>query len=136
MEQMAELVENGLHFAMRQERRPGAEGRCQVAADQAQVRLERARLQAVGHGAAGDQGIHPGTAALVFARVPVGIKAAQESAVPIMDIVVADLRVPYRHAGPFGYPDAVQPVDQVEKSGQDAVEREVRAERLLVKVVQ
>ncbi len=40
MQQMAELVEDGLHFAMRQQRRLAAHGRRQVAADQAQVRLE------------------------------------------------------------------------------------------------
>ena len=39
MQQVAELVEDGLHFAMRQQRGLAAHRRRQVAADQAQVRL-------------------------------------------------------------------------------------------------
>ena len=34
MQQVAELVEDGLHFAVREQRRPAGHGRRQVAADQ------------------------------------------------------------------------------------------------------
>ena len=40
VQQVAELVENGLHFAVRQQRRLAADGRREVAADQSQVRAE------------------------------------------------------------------------------------------------
>ena len=43
MQQMAELVENRLHIAMRQQRRLAADRRAEVAADQPQMRLEAAR---------------------------------------------------------------------------------------------
>ena len=72
VQQVAEFVEDGLHFAMRQQRGLAADGRRQVAADQAQVRLASGRI-------AGDQRVHPGAAALVFARKPVGVEASRES---------------------------------------------------------
>ena len=73
MQQVAELVEDRLHFAMRQQRRLVSDRRREIAADQAQVRLE-----AVGVGPPVMKRIHPGAAALVLARIPVGIKAAQQ----------------------------------------------------------
>ena len=42
VQQVAELVEDGLHFAMREERRPAAHRGGEVSANQAQVRLESA----------------------------------------------------------------------------------------------
>ena len=96
MQQVAEFVENGLHFAVSQQGRPAAGGRRQIAADQAQVRAE-----AAGGRTAGDQRVHPGAAALVFARIPVGVKAAQERPGFVVDVVVARLRIPNRNAGLF-----------------------------------
>ena len=40
VQQVAELVEDGLHFAVRQQRRLAAHRRREVAADQSQVRTE------------------------------------------------------------------------------------------------
>ena len=67
MQQVSEFVKDGLGFAMGQERGLPVDRRCQVAADQPQVRTAMARI-------ASDQRIHPGAAALVFARIPVGIE--------------------------------------------------------------
>ena len=39
MQQMAEFVEDGFHFAMRQQRRLAVHRRRQIAADQAEMRL-------------------------------------------------------------------------------------------------
>ncbi len=90
----------------------------------------------VGRGAAGDERIHPGAAALVFARKPVGVEAAQERAVLVVDVVVAHVRIPDGHAGFLGDADAVEPLDQVEHSGHHALQREVGAQRLLVEIVE
>ena len=48
VQQVAELVEDGLHFAMRQQRGLAAHRRRQVAADQAQVRAEAVRRRTAG----------------------------------------------------------------------------------------
>ena len=40
---MTEFVEDGFHFAMRQQRRLVADGRRQIAANQAEMRLARRR---------------------------------------------------------------------------------------------
>src|SRR5580692_9781223 len=93
MQQMAELVENRLHIAMREQRRLTAQRFAEVAADEAQVRLKAAVRRA-----AGDQRIHPGAAALVFARIPVGVESADESTVLVVDVVIGNLLVPSGHA--------------------------------------
>ena len=71
VQQMAEFMENGFHFAMSQQRRRVADRRRQVPANQTQVRLAFIRI-------AGDERIHPGAAALVFARKPIGVEAAEQ----------------------------------------------------------
>ena len=43
MQQVAKLVKDRLDLAMRQQRRLGTDGRCQVAADETQVRVRSAR---------------------------------------------------------------------------------------------
>ena len=76
MQQMPELVEDGLHFAMRQQRGFVADRRSQIAADAARMRLETA-----GSINAGDEAFHPGAVALRFARIPVGVERAHQRAV-------------------------------------------------------
>ncbi len=93
MQQVAELVKDGLHFAMRQQRGLAVHGRRQIAADQAQMRLALGRV-------AGDQRVHPGAAALVFARKPVGVEGAEIGCRAVAAIVVhrvgAHVRIPRR----------------------------------------
>ena len=73
MQEMAELVENRLDFAMGQQRRFAIHGRGQIAADQSEV-------GAAGGGIAGDERVHPRPASLVFTREPVGVEGAKECA--------------------------------------------------------
>ena len=70
-EQVAELVEERLHLAVREQRGLAADGRAQVAADQAEVRS----VPAARH--AGDEVVHPGAAALLLAREQVGVERAE-----------------------------------------------------------
>ena len=73
VQQMAELVKNGLDLAMGQQRWAILAGRSQVAANQAQMRILTVAARFTG-----DQSIHPGAAALVLARKPVRIKSAHQ----------------------------------------------------------
>jgi hypothetical protein len=87
-------------------------------------------------GTAGDQRVHPRAAALVFARIPVGVEPADEFAVLVVNVVVADLRVPVGDALLFGHADAVEAVNQVEHPGHHLFQREVGPQRLLVEIVE
>ena len=72
MQQMAEFVEDRFHFAMSQQRGLVADRRREVAANTADVRLERRRLDT------GDEAFHPGAIALGFAREPIGVESAEQ----------------------------------------------------------
>ena len=69
MQQMAELMEDRLHFAVRQERGVIFDRRGKVSADQTEV-----RFKAIRGGAPGEKRVHPCTAALVLARIPIGVE--------------------------------------------------------------
>ena len=71
MEQVTKLVEDRLHLAVGEQSGLIIRGRRHVAADQAEVRLA-VRLRPARR--AGAQVVHPGSAALRVARVPVGIE--------------------------------------------------------------
>ena len=78
VQQMAELVKNGLDLAMRQQRRAILAGRRQVAADQAQMRILTVRPSPCASPVI--RVIHPGAPAFVLARKPVGVKSAHQIA--------------------------------------------------------
>ena len=77
MQQMPELMEDGFHFAMRQQRRLLADRRSEIAAHatQSAVRTRPAVSTPV------MKRFHPGAVALRFARIPVGIKRAEQDVV-------------------------------------------------------
>ena len=85
---------------------------------------------------AGDQRVHPGAAALVLARIPVGIETSQQRAVLVVDRVVLRPRIPDRRARLLGHAHAEQAPGDLEHAVDHALQREVRPQRLLVEVVQ
>src|SRR5258705_4168151 len=85
--------------------------RREVTADQSEVGTE-----AIGRGAAGDQAVHPGTAALVFARMPVGVEGAQEDAFLVAHIVVVHAGIPGGHSHLLFHADSVEAVDEVSEA--------------------
>jgi len=107
------------------------ERRGEIAADQAQVGVEARRRRA-----AGDERVHPGSAALVLTRVPVGVETAQGGTVAVIDCVVADLDVPGGHAALFHHPDAVETAGQLEQARHHALQREIGAQLLLIEIVE
>ena len=131
MQQVSELVKDGLYFAMGQHGGFAAHRRCEVAADQAQVWSEP-----VWRGPARDEAVHPGAAPLVFARIPVGVEPPQEFAVLIANVVVEHLRIPDRHAGLFRHLNTVEAVHQVEEAGHHALGGEVGTQRLLIEIIE
>ena len=131
VQQVAELVKDRLDFAVGEQCRAAAGRRVDVAAHQPEMRLE-----ALGRRTAGDQRPHPGAAALVLPRIPVGVEAAQQRAALVADGVVFHRRIPNRRARLFDYADAEQPLDQIEQARDRALQREVRAQHLLVELVE
>ncbi len=120
---------------MRQQCGLAVDRRRQIAADQAQV---RALFRGIfGGGVAGEQGIHPRAAALVLARKPVAVEQSQRRAGGgIPDRVALDGRVPRRNAGFFLDSNAEDASENLKHSIHDILEREVRAKRLFVEVIQ
>ena len=76
MKKMSELMEDGLHLTMRQERRDIPLGRRQVSSNDPDVWLEPPVARSTC-----PQIVHPGALSLVGARMPVGIKNPQQRAV-------------------------------------------------------
>ena len=107
VQQMAELVKNGLHLTMRQQGWTILAGRREVAADQAQMRILPSRCLPAMR-LAGDQSVHPSAAAFVLARKPVRVKCAHQlvAARPalVVDFVILHVRIPARHAASFPAP--------------------------------
>src|SRR5687768_582298 len=126
MQEVAKFVEDGFNLAMGEERRLASDRRGKVAADQSEV---RAKL--IGGGAAGDQGIHPGAAALILAGIPVGVEAPEEHTVFVADVVIAHLRIPYRNVPFLGDVNSVQAVYETEQTLSHFFQWEVGTERLL-----
>src|SRR5579875_6456 len=79
--------------------------------------------------------IHPGPASLVFARVPICVKAAQQFAGgSIFHTIVSDGRIPDRYAGLFEDADAKQAAENLEHSRDHAIQLKVRAQLLFIKI--
>src|SRR5689334_17591347 len=108
MQQMPELVEDSLHFAVGKKRRLAFDRRRQIAADQTQVRFESLRRKM-----AREKRIHPRPAPLVLARIPVRIERAQCRSVRVENRIILRLRIPNRHAVLLYYLDSVEASDNL-----------------------
>src|SRR4051794_22506153 len=93
-------------------------------------------VKRAGRGTASDQRVHPGAAALVLARVPVRVEAAEKYAALVVHVVVPHLRVPDRNAGLPGDTNSVQTVHQIEQAGHYVLEREIGPQRFFVEGVE
>ena len=91
MQQVAEFVEDGLHFAVGKQGWLAIDGRGHVAANQAEMRFAVALSGGRG---SGFQIVHPCPAAFGIAWMPVGIKRPEVRAQLIVDLVEFDLRMP------------------------------------------
>ena len=130
VQQVSELVEDGLDLAMGQQRGLAAGGRGQIAAVQPQVGSE-----ALGSGAAGDQRVHPGAVALVLAREVVGVVGPEVGSVGVLQPVGVDTFVPNGHSGRRSDADPEELVRHFKESLQNALVREIWPQVLLVERV-
>ena len=127
---MPELVKDGFHFAMRQQRRLAADGRRQIAADQPKVRLcvREAR----------DEAIHPGSAALVFARIEIGVKRPEQRVRTLRpescNISLPDPRPARRFLALTTIPNTRPKMANI--PSHDALQRKIRTQRLFVEIVE
>ena len=129
---MAELVKDRLHFAVRQQRRLVPDRRGQIAADQPGMRGSQ-----MAGWASGDEGVHPRSAAFVFAREPIRVKGRELlPAGRIFNAVIAHGVVPHRRAGLFDDTNPVEARHNFEQTVNDPVDGKVRAQFLFVEIVQ
>src|SRR5271154_6519009 len=84
----------------------------------------------------GEEGIHPGSAALVFAGKPIRVESSEEKVCFVADLVVLDVGVPTGDAGLFRNRYPVQPLDDFEHAGDDALGWEVGPKFLLIEFIE
>ena len=129
MQQMSEFVEDGFHFAMRQQRWRVVNRRRQIAANESEMGLATIRI-------AGDERVHPGAAALVLARKPVRVEAAQKLARrSILHPVIFDCRIP---AGTPGSAITLMPknaAEDIEHAGHHSIQFKVGPQLLFIEIV-
>src|SRR5690554_2723254 len=123
---MAELVEDRLYLAVREERPPLLVRLVEIAGDHRQVRPEGA----VGARPARDEAVHPRAIALVVTRKPVD---EERTDVPSLApyLVEAHTRVPDRLRLPLLDLDAEELAGDLEEAALDPVQLEVRSQLLL-----
>src|SRR5579863_8934076 len=113
MQQMPELVKNGLDLAMREQGWAVAARRSKVSADEAGM-----GFQTIAECDAGDESIHPGSASLVFAREPIRIKGSDQGVVRrtalVVNLVVLYLRLPHGNSGLLDHANPVEPLNDLE----------------------
>ena len=131
MQQVAELVEDGFHLAMSQERGLVADGRREVAAHAARMGLEAGRRLD-----ARDEGFHPGAVALAFARIPIGVEGTEKQPVAVAHFVAADIGVPQGYALAPRHFDPVEFLHDGEHAIDHALGREVGAKLFFVEIVE
>ena len=131
VEQVPVLVEHGAHLVRDEQGRRAVVRRRQVALDDADVWIEAA----VRARAAVDEPVHPRTATLAFPGEPVGVEGAELGAVLGRRRVGADARVPDVDVGRRGDRHPEEAVHQLEDALLDPIEREVRAQLLLIEAV-
>ena len=154
MQQMSELMEDRADLVMREQRGLAIDGRRHVAANEAKVQAAVA-LAARRH--AHLEVVHPGTAAFRVTRMPVGVERADVDALLVAHLVEFHFRVPdFNRTGlprlradvfrrvlarldinALAWSDAQVEnlLGELKHAAKHAVEREVRAQFLLVEVV-
>src|SRR5688572_11491811 len=131
MQEMPELVEDRLYFAMREQRGLAVHRRRQVSADQSQM-----GLPPLFSGGSGKKRIHPRASPLVLTREPISVERTQAAPVLVINRVEAHGWIPNRRARLFLNLDSVKPVDHVEHSGNHTIERKERPQCLLIEIVE
>src|ERR1035438_5356273 len=135
MQQMPELVENGLHLTMREQRWTIAHRRSKVTANESSMRLE-----AIAERDAGDEGVHPRTTPLVFPWEPVCVKCPDQRVVRrtalIVNLIVLDLGVPHWNSWLLHHANTVQPLHDLEHSLHHALERKKRPQRFFIEIIE
>src|SRR4051794_4156024 len=112
VKQMTELVEYGLHLAMRQQSGLVANRRRDVSADQSDMGFEAA----IRFGMPRQESVHPCAAAFVFPGKPVCVERADPRSVAVDDGVILNCGVPNRGTRVFDHPDSKEPVRELEHS--------------------
>ena len=154
MKQVTELVEDRGDLVVVEQRLLTGNGRREVAAHQAEVRSERT----IGTRAAGAEEIHPSPSPLRFTREPVGVERAQQTA-SVAYFVETDLGMPHANRRAFDARfgrtddglsagglvdmvgiagddlDAKKTAEEAEHAGDHAVDREPRAQGLVVEII-
>ena len=91
MQQVPELVKHGLYLGMRKEGRLAIDRRRHIPTNQTKMRLP---VAPAGGRQTSFEIVHPCSAALGIAGVPICVKRAEVSALGVVDFVELDLRVP------------------------------------------
>ena len=131
MQQVSELVEDGLHVTMRQQRRAAIHGRREIAAHQSEV-----RLGAIFFGKPSDEGVHPRAAALSFAWIPIGIERPEQRSIRVVNSVHLHVRVPHGRAPLLRHANSVKALDGFKHALHHALQREVGAQGFLIEIVE
>jgi len=127
---VAELVKEGFHLAVGDQRGLAGHRWREVAGQKRDRRLQRIALT---HPAPG--GGHPGAAAFLRARVKVGVELPAQCAIAVADLVEAHIRMPGIDVIPLMDANAKEPFHDREKPGHDLIGRKPRAQVLGREVV-
>src|SRR5262249_37653927 len=126
----AELVEQRLYFAVREQRRLAPARRREIRGEHGDVPDARfAELDVR------DEAVHPRAVALVFAREDVHVEERRYFAAGLADRIGAHVRVPHRRIAARLDVNAIEALGDGERALEDALEREIRPERLFVEIV-
>ena len=130
MQQMPEFMENRFHFAMRQQRWLVANWRRQIPAYTTHMWFKAARRI---H--ARNKAFHPRAIAFGFAWIPVRIKRAQQQAIPVVDFVIPNVRMPHRNTFPPLHLNPVEAFHNREHPLHHTLRGEVGTQLFLIKIV-
>ena len=126
MQTVAELVKQGRHFGVGQQRRSRSYRRREVAH---QLR-DGQRLS--GRQGLGDHAfVHPGATALLAARIRIEVETRDNLARPVAQVVIANRWVPHHRLRSLAHADAVEPLRQGEKARKDPGQGKVRTQFFL-----
>src|ERR1700757_4711699 len=83
------------------------------------------RLESIGRWTTGEESVHPGSAALVFAGKPVGVEAAQNGSVLVPDALILRFGIPGCYSSLLLNPNPVESARDLEQSSHNLFERKV-----------
>ena len=129
MQAVAELVEQRLHFIVREQRRFITHRGRKVA-----IQIGDRRLDLVAQAPPRDHVVHPGTAALAVARVKIKVELADQIVIRIADVEEAHGLMPHRRVGHLDA-QAVQRFHQLEQTSQHGIFGEILLHLLFGKSV-